>query len=170
MGIYQRVIGWRTNLRKYFSTLKAKHRLGSFGPGLKVNFPSAFTSNTYIGSNCHFNGIVIEGKGTVKIGNNVHVGREVLLITSFHNYEGTKIPYDETNIDKDIFVADNVWIGTRVTILGGVNIGEGAIVQAGSVVVKDVAPLSIVGGAPATEFKQRNSDNYWLNKEKKRFY
>jgi acetyltransferase-like isoleucine patch superfamily enzyme len=46
-------------------------------------------------------------------------------------------------------IADKVWIGFNAIILKGVNIGEGAIVGAGSVVTKDVAPWTIVAGNPA---------------------
>ena len=46
-------------------------------------------------------------------------------------------------------ISDKAWIGFNVIILKGVQIGEGAIVGAGSVVTKDVAPWTIVGGNPA---------------------
>lgn len=48
-----------------------------------------------------------------------------------------------------IFISDKVWIGFNAIILKGVHIGEGAIVGAGSVVTKNVAPWTIVGGNPA---------------------
>ena len=63
-------------------------------------------------------------------------------------------------IIKDVKIGDNVWLGSRITILGGVEIGEGAIVQAGSTVVQNVPPLAIVGGAPAKQFKSRNEQRY----------
>lgn len=47
-----------------------------------------------------------------------------------------------------VFEGDN-WIGANATILKGVTIGEGAVVAAGAVVTKDVAPYTIVGGVPA---------------------
>lgn len=158
--MYSLFVRFRVYFRKAICLLRAKRRLGGYGEKLHVNFPCFFSHNTYLGHNCHLNGLCVEGNGIVKIGDNFHCGREVLFITSFHNYEGTKIPYDETNIDKDITIADNVWIGTRVTILGGVTIGEGAIIQAGSVVVKDIEPLGIAGGAPAIVFKMRNHQHY----------
>ena len=48
-----------------------------------------------------------------------------------------------------IHIGNHVWIGTRATILKGVDIGEGAIIAAGAVVTHDVPPHSIVGGVPA---------------------
>lgn len=57
--------------------------------------------------------------------------------------------YKKTNIGND------VWIGTRAMILGGVNIGDGAIVAAGAVVTKDVPEYAVVGGIPAKIIKYR---------------
>lgn len=54
-----------------------------------------------------------------------------------------------------IILGNDVWIGTNVTILDGVTIGDGAIIGANSVVTKDIAPFSIVGGVPAKEIKKR---------------
>lgn len=59
----------------------------------------------------------------------------------------------------EIRVEDDVWIGMNSTILSGVKIGKGAIIAAGSVVVKDVAPYSIVGGNPAKLIKLRFSND-----------
>lgn len=53
------------------------------------------------------------------------------------------------------FVGNDVWIGHGVVILAGVKIGDGAIVAAGSIVTKDVAPCTIVGGNPARFIKNR---------------
>lgn len=137
----------------------------------KINARSKLTSNTIIESNAHFNGMHISGVGMVKIGNNFHSGHGCRIITQFHNYDsGQKIPYDESYIVKDVIIGDNVWLGESVMILGGVTIGEGAIVQAGSVVVKDIPPYAIAGGHPATTFKSRNIEHYKKLKALKRFH
>lgn len=54
-----------------------------------------------------------------------------------------------------ITVGNGVWIGTNAMIMSGVKIGDGAIIAAGSVIVKDVNPFSIVGGNPAKHIKYR---------------
>jgi acetyltransferase-like isoleucine patch superfamily enzyme len=54
--------------------------------------------------------------------------------------------------------------------LGGVSIGEGAIVQAGAVVVKDIPPYAIAGGNPAKVFKYRDIDHFQKLKEEKKFH
>ncbi len=92
------------------------------------------------------------------------------MFTSIHNYEGQKLPYDETVISKEVVIGDNVWIGADVIILGGAIIGEGAIIQAGSVVVKDIPALGIAGGHPAKVFKMRDEAHYVRLKASKAFY
>lgn len=96
--------------------------IGGKGEKCKVNRISHFTKNTFLGNNCNFNGCQIAGNGKVTIGNNFHSGSGLRMITSFHNYDGgAEIPYDSTNIDKDIVIGDQVWIGTDVLVLGGGN-------------------------------------------------
>ena len=58
----------------------------------------------------------------------------------------------------DTIIGNDVWIGHKVTIMPGVKIGDGAIIATRSVVTKDVAPYSIVGGNPAKELKKRFSE------------
>lgn len=56
-----------------------------------------------------------------------------------------------------VVIGNDVWIGSHVLIMGGVKIGDGAIIAAGAVVTKDVEPYSIVGGVPAKTIKKRFS-------------
>jgi acetyltransferase-like isoleucine patch superfamily enzyme len=107
----------------------------------------------------------------VVIGDNFHSGEECLFITSIHNYDtGNAIPYDDTYIHRDITIADNVWLGSRVIVLGGVSIGEGAIIQAGAVVTKSVEAFGIAGGSPAKVFKKRNEEHYLRLKSEGKFH
>jgi acetyltransferase-like isoleucine patch superfamily enzyme len=54
-----------------------------------------------------------------------------------------------------VTIGDHVWLSTRVTVLPGVSIGEGAVVAAGSVVTKDLAPYGLYGGVPARKIRER---------------
>ena len=54
---------------------------------------------------------------------------------------------------RPVRIGDKVWVGANATILPGVTIGDGAIVAAGAVVTKDVAPRTVVGGVPAKVIK-----------------
>ena len=61
--------------------------------------------------------------------------------------------YEETQ--SRIEIGNDVWIGARATLLGGVKIGDGAIIAAGAVVTKDVESYTIVGGVPAKSIRKR---------------
>jgi acetyltransferase-like isoleucine patch superfamily enzyme len=131
-----------------------------------VGGKTKLTRSTVLNHNPSFNGMIVSGGGEVVFGDNFHSGDDCLIITSFHNYDtGSKIPYDETYVNKDVIIEDNVWFGARVTVLGGVTIGEGAIIQAGAVVVKSVEPFGIAGGNPAKVFKYRDKEHYNKLKE-----
>lgn len=137
---------------------------------ITVNGLTYVNSKTVLGHNIHFNGMKILGNGKVIIGDNFHSGMDCVMITQVHNYKGDKLPYDETTILKEIFIEDNVWLGHGVIILGGVTIGEGAIIQAGSVVVKDIPKYGIAGGNPAAVFKYRDKEHYLNLKKQGKFH
>ncbi|MEI2703283.1 MAG: DapH/DapD/GlmU-related protein [Baekduia sp.] len=61
-----------------------------------------------------------------------------------------------------VVIGDRVWIALGAKILGGVTIGEGAVVAAGAVVTKDVPAWSIAGGVPATVIGERPRMSYRL--------
>lgn len=143
---------------------------GCSGP-ITANYPSRVTARTFLGRNVHFNGLRIKGAGRVTISDNFHSGQEILFITEYHDYDGgNALPYDPVKtVCKDITIAANVWLGDRVVVLGGVSIGEGAIIQAGSVVVSDIPPCAIAGGHPAKVFKHRDRTHYEALKAAGRF-
>ena len=58
-----------------------------------------------------------------------------------------------------VVAGNDVWIGDRVLIKGGVRIGDGAVIGMGAVVTKDVPPYAVVGGVPARIIKMRFSEN-----------
>lgn len=136
----------------------------------KVFGYSKLTNNTFLGKNVNFNGFKVLGKGKVVINDNFHSGSNCSIITQVHNYKGNSLPYDDTYIIKETHIEENVWIGNNVIILGGVRIGEGAIIQAGSVVVSDIPPLAIAGGHPAKVFSARDKSHYFSLKTEKNFH
>ncbi|KQH83644.1 hypothetical protein AMR76_21790 [Vibrio furnissii] len=141
----------------------AKRGISFFKDRPTINVRSKFNGNTYLGSNTHFNGITITGKGNVYIGDNFHCGLDCLIISDAHDYKNaTKLPYDDKILTPDTIIEENVWLGSRVIILPGVKVGYGAIVQAGSVVVENVKPLAVVGGHPAKQFSERCKTSYEL--------
>ncbi len=158
-------------LRHYFFVPFVLLKARKCGTGLKVNAITQINRNTYLGNNVNFNGLSIEGRGKVTIGDNFHSGTGCLLITQTHDYDdGEAIPYGSKYISKGIAIEDNVWIGSRVIILDGVTIGEGAIIQAGSCVVSDVPKYAIAGGHPAKVFKYRDINHYERLKKEGKFH
>lgn len=141
------------------------------GSDLSVNQPSWVTPNTILGDNVNFNGMYMRGGGEVEIGDNFHSGPECMILTRNHNYDnGSKIPYDDTYISKKVTIKDNVWFGARVTVIPGVTIGEGAIIQAGSTVTSDIPKGSIAGGHPAKPFDKRDMEHYEKLKSEGKFH
>lgn len=158
-------------IMKYLLTRAALRTVGSTNGKITVNFYSRFTDSTHIGKNCHFNGLIIRGNGNVTIGDNFHSGKNILFVNSYHKYDDADaIPYDtKVSLHKNIVIGDNVWLGDRVLILGGVEVGEGSIIQAGSVVVNNIPEFSIAGGNPARVFKTRNIEQYLKLKSEGKF-
>lgn len=106
-----------------------------------------------VGQFCHINrNCMLDGRGEIKIGNSVSVSCNASLVTGGHDSQSA----DFSGVFKPIVIDDYVWIGYGATILQGVHIGQGAIVSAGAVVTRDVAPYSIVAGIPAKKIGERN--------------
>lgn len=95
------------------------------------------------------------GRGGIDIGNDVFIGPKVNLITINHDVRPDN---RSATYGRRITIEDKVWIGINATILPGVRIGRGAIVGAGSVVTKDVEPMTIVAGNPARLIKKIECD------------
>lgn len=152
-------------------TFLVRHSCRACLGALRVNQRSRVNKQTTLGHNVNFNGLIISGEGAVTIGDNFHCGIDCLLMTQNHRYDdGNAIPYDtEASICKRIVIEDNVWLGSRVLIVGQVTIGEGSIVQAGSVVVSNVPKYAIVGGNPARQFKTRDVEHYEALKAARQF-
>jgi maltose O-acetyltransferase len=94
----------------------------------------------------------------VEIGDDVMMGPDVIMMSNSHETRRLDIPMiaQGSAPRKPIRVGNDVWIGTRVIILPGVHIGNGAIVAAGSVVTRSVPEFAIVAGVPARVIKYRN--------------
>jgi len=154
-----RFINYR--FRRPYYTLLVKLTAQKVGSNLMVNKMSKVLPNTIIGDYVGFNGITIKGYGKVVFGNNFYSGSDCLIISSNHNYDhGKAIPFDGTQIKKEVIIEDNVWFGERVIVLGKARIGEGAIIQAGSVVIGEIPKCAIAGGHPAKVFKYRDIKHY----------
>ncbi len=98
--------------------------------------------------------------GPVKIGNDIMFAQNIVASGLNHGYEDINMPIaDQPVTTKLITIEDEVWIGANAVITAGVTIGKHSVVAAGSVVVKDVPPYSIVGGNPGKILKSYNHDS-----------
>ena len=93
---------------------------------------------------------IIDTSDDVIIGEMVALGPYDIVYTHDHDYRADSFAAWKGGVHTGkVVVEDGAWVGARVTLLPGVTIGKRAIVAAGSVVTKDVAPGDIVGGIPA---------------------
>ena len=95
-------------------------------------------------------------RGTIRIGEDTIIGPYVSFHAENHIFGAGNIPIRlQGERRKGITVGKDCWIGAKATILDGVTIGTGAVIAAGAVVVKDVAPYTVVGGVPAKVIETR---------------
>jgi acetyltransferase-like isoleucine patch superfamily enzyme len=96
------------------------------------------------------------GAGSLEIGDECIVGQYFSCHPENHNYENLTISIRHQGVTrKGIKIGKNCWIGSKVTVLDGVEIGNGCIIAAGSVVTKSFPENSIIGGVPAKLLKNR---------------
>lgn len=116
--------------------------------------PSSSISNTTFGKFC-----------SIGPGCRIGLGKHPTNYLSTHpvffsNKNQAGVLFTKSNYFKEyesINIGNDVWIGANVVVLDGVTVGNGAIIAAGSVVVKDVPPYAIVGGNPAKLIRMRFS-------------
>ncbi len=132
-------------IRALFSRLIGRPVDASFGL-----FPPFYTEcgknifpgkNVFINFACHF-----QDQGGIYIGDGVLIGSQTVLATINHKKD-PKARRD--NCFAPIHIGNGVWIGSHVTILPGVTVGDNAVIAAGAVVTKDVPAGVVTGGVPA---------------------
>jgi acetyltransferase-like isoleucine patch superfamily enzyme len=149
--------------------IRQLEEVGRLGQGVAVQGSISLGSPATIefGDDVSLNpGFTVQGTGRLRIGAHVHIGQDVLILTTNHKYEGAScLPYDRERVSKDVVIGDSVWICDRVIITPGVEIGEGAVLAAGAVINRDVPALAVVGGTPAQVIRYRDQEEYQRLKE-----
>ncbi|SPJ75515.1 related to galactoside O-acetyltransferase [Fusarium torulosum] len=140
----------------------AKEMLGQMGQCVTIEPPffHAWGCNIFIGSRVYINREVsIHDNALVTIADGVLIGPGVCICTGTHPADmySRREAYG-TSFALPIRLEAECWIGARATILPGVTIGRGAMVAAGAVVGKDVAPETLVGGVPARFIRSLKKD------------
>jgi acetyltransferase-like isoleucine patch superfamily enzyme len=124
-------------------------RTGAVMLGTEIWAPRrlAIGANTVIGRHC-----LLDARGGIRIGRSVNVTSYVQFMSAKHLVNDPDFAAEF----EPITVGDRAWIALGAKVLGGVTIGEGAVVAAGAVVSADVEPFTIVGGIPARPIGERS--------------
>jgi acetyltransferase-like isoleucine patch superfamily enzyme len=99
--------------------------------------------------------------GDVTIGRSVIVAPNVFVSAGTHTFQTRPhcLIVEQEQLDplpeRPIVIGDDCWLGVNVVVMPGVTIGKGCIIAANAVVTKDIAPYSVVAGAPAAVRKRR---------------
>jgi acetyltransferase-like isoleucine patch superfamily enzyme len=102
----------------------------------------------------------IFGHGRVEIGEDTQIGPGSLITTTDHDYQGQM----EASF-KAVVIGKGVWVGANVTVLPGVEIGDYAVIGAGSVVTRNIPPRAVAVGVPARVIKWVDGDSGHDEKE-----
>lgn len=131
--------------------------LGGRGPGCAIRAPFHvdYGTNIFLGRDVFLNyGVTILDVCRVTIGDMTQIGPGVQIVAADHPREAD---YRDAGLEngKPVVIGRNVWIGAAAVILPGVTVGDDAIVGAGAIVTRDVAPGATVVGNPARPLPSR---------------
>lgn len=134
--------------------------LRSCGKDVNIEKNALFSKKVSLGD---YSGLGVNSKiyGTCTIGDYVMMGEDCTVITRNHRNDRTDIPMMQQGFEEErpVTIGNDVWIGDKVTILAGVEIGDGCIIGAGSVVTKSIPPYSIAAGVPARIIRSRKEED-----------
>ncbi len=133
--------------------LKNVHKTTYFGGPSSISSDIIADKYSYIGPGCQ----IYPG---VSIGAYTMLANNVTILGGDHRYDivGKPIIFSKRADKKKTNIGKDCWIGAHSIIMCGVNIGDGSIVAAGSIVTKDIEPYGIYGGVPAKKIKDRFKD------------
>jgi len=124
----------------------AKLKTAAIGEGVTVFCPwdLEIGSNTTIGARC-----TLTAFGGLKIGNDVRIAPNVIIMTTDHEYADAKTLIRQQGFKQaPVEIGSDVWLAANVVIVKGVRVGDGAVIGANSVVTSDIPPYAIAVGSP----------------------
>lgn len=147
-------IRWKQHFKYAKAVRIARKRGATIGEGVIMPIELALKANKnlIIGNHVSIQTSKIDTRASVRIGDNVIIGANTEIITVSHNIDSPEWEHKYYGI----IIDDYAWLPTNILVLPSCrHIGRGAVVSSGSVVVKNVDDMSVVGGNPASEFKKR---------------
>ena len=112
-----------------------------------------------IGSDCVINEhVMLDGRKGLELSDSVDIGEYVTIWTLQHS-----VDFNHGVCGGKVIIQDHVWIAPRSIILPGVTIGEGSVVATGSIVTKNVPPMTLVAGVPAKPIRILKHSSNWKN-------
>lgn len=99
-------------------------------------------------------GVLLDGHGPITIGDYVFLGHGVMILTGGHDPELRNAARQQHCTARPVTIGDGVWICSGAIVCPGVTIGEHSVVGPGAVVMRNVAPYTIVGGNPARRVRR----------------
>lgn len=133
-----------------------KNHIIRIGERSKVRRGAEWVGPITVGKYCSFNRDSYI-RANVTIGNYCNIGAFVRIISDTHAIGGTQRRAGAVSFEP-ITIGNGVFIGASVTILGGVTIGDSAVIAAGSLVNKDVPPNTVYGGVPARKLRDLDAE------------
>lgn len=155
---FRYILGWLSRYKSNLTYARARRIARKRGAKIgdhsiiSLNLARKANANLEIGDHTSILTDCIDMRTAIKIGSNVIIGYGTEIITVSHYIDSPQWEHKYYGIE----IEDYVWIPTKVLVLPSCrHIGYGAVIGSGSVVVKDVEPMSVVSGNPAKEFKKR---------------
>lgn len=171
---------WRARLKDYFHFTYYPNIRQSSRVGVKNIFVNP--KNLIMGENSTLktNSVIMNARARFIMKDNSGSAEELMVITGNHMSivgmnlkqvtDKVKDKFDKhKEMDRDIIVDEDVWIGARVTILPGVHIGRGCEIGTGSVLRSSIPPYAVVVGNPAKIVGFRFSPEEIIEHEKKQY-
>ena len=149
-GILQKLI---RRLDRWLDDQRRAALMGQFascGENVSIQLPVVINNADHlrVGARVSINAFVhIWALGGVTIGDDTLIASHVAITALTHDPRSEL--FSASSQTRPVVIGRNVWIGTHAVILPGVTIGDGAIIGAGAVVTRDVAPRAVVVGVPA---------------------
>lgn len=96
----------------------------------------------------------INSDSKIRCHNKISIGEGCAISHDFTVMDSNAHKLDGNMSKSQVVIGNHVWIGTRVTVMSGVTIGDGAVIAGCSLVTHDVPPATMVGGIPAKIIKE----------------